>query len=251
MFAFARRLKAGGGQRWKGIVAITALLPLLSGCMYPKEMRKENQVTAKESILVVQNAVDLYKQKNGVLPIKNSDTNTPIYEKYVLDLKKMTSGPYLGQVPSVAFEKGGSYLFVLVNPDEKPEVKLMDLAAYQKAGDIQKQVDEFRKAKNGELPFGEPAGRDVYRLDFAKMGKKPEQMQSVYSRQYLGFIIDRDGRVGIDYAPEVMQAMERKGIKSADAHTDLRSLLVSESPYVPAKSFPYFWMDGEPKAAAD
>lgn len=254
--AFALLGRAGKGwgrrstSRWAGLIAVAALLPLLSGCMYPKEMRKENQVTAKESVLVVQNAVDQYKEKTGVLPIKNSELDTPIYEKYVLDMKKLTSGPYLGQVPATAFEKGGSYLFVLVNPEQKPIVKLMDLVAYQKAGDVQKWVDEYGKANGGALPLGESAGTDVFRLDFAKLGKKTEQVQSMYSRQYLGFLIDRSGKVGIDYAPEIMQAIERKSWKDSGGRTDLRTLLVEDAPFVPVKSFPYYWKDGEPKAFA-
>ncbi|TMV51299.1 hypothetical protein FE783_05820 [Paenibacillus mesophilus] len=247
MFAHIRRRVSG---RVAGIMALTVLLPVLSGCMYPKEMRKENQATAAESILVVQNAVDRYKEKNGVLPIKNSEAETPIYEKYVLDLKKLTQGPYLGQVPGIAFEKGGSFLFVLVNPEQKPEVKLMDITGYQKAGDIQKWVDEYRKANNGAIPQGEPAGQDVYRLDFAKLGKKTAQSESVYSRTYLSYLVSSNGTVAIDYAPEIMKAMERKGMKTAQADLDLRSLLVSEAPYVPVKSFPYYWTDNEPKASA-
>ncbi|MDF2720218.1 MAG: hypothetical protein K0R28_7143 [Paenibacillus sp.] len=236
--------------RVAGIVALAALLPVLSGCMYPKEMRKENQVTATESILVVQNAVDRYKEKNGILPIKNSEMSTPIYEKYVLDMKKLTHGPYLGQVPGTAFEMGGSNLFVLVNPDVKPEVKLLDLTGYQKTGDIQKWVDEYAKANNGAIPKGNPAGQDVFRLDFDKLGKKAAQTESMYSRTYLSYLVSADGTVAIDYAPEIMQAMQRKGMKTADASTDLRTLLVAESPYVPAKSFPYYWLDNEPKPSA-
>ncbi|PYI55243.1 hypothetical protein DLM86_10360 [Paenibacillus flagellatus] len=222
----------------------------MAGCMYPKEMRKENQITAKESILLVQNAVDQYKEKNGVLPIKNSEMSTPVYEKYVLDLKKLTQGPYLGQMPGIAFENGGSSMFVLVHAETKPEVKLLDVAAYQKTGDIQKWVDEYKSSRGGDIPKGEPAGTNVYRLDFAKLGKKLEQQESPYSRQYLGFLVDRNGTVAIDYAPEIMQAMERKGMKSADAQTDLRELLVESAPYVPVKSFPYYWIDNEPKATA-
>src|SRR5690606_33042748 len=96
---------------------ISAVLVLLSGCMYPKQMRKENQASVAESVIVVQHAVDLYKERNGTLPIKNSTEETPIYEKYVIDLKKLTQGPYLGMIPPIAFENGGSFLFVLVNPE--------------------------------------------------------------------------------------------------------------------------------------
>ncbi|GAA3405228.1 hypothetical protein ACFFNY_28610 [Paenibacillus hodogayensis] len=267
MFAFARRRalaeRSGSGEarlsgvsrqafaaRLAGMIVSVMLLPLLAGCLYPKEMRKENQASVMESLLLVQHAVDLYKEKNGVLPIKNFEVDTPIYEQYVLDMKKLSQGPYLGQVPGIAFENGGKFLFVLVHAEQKPEVKLLDIAAFQKTGDLQRAVDDYKKAKNGEIPKGEEAGRNVFRLDFAKLGKKTEQVQSLYSRQYLTFLIDGSGTVGIDYAPEVMQAMERKGMKSADGKTDLRELLVADAPYVPVKSFPYYWLNNEPKPSA-
>lgn len=231
------------------IMTITVLVALLTGCMYPKQMRKENQATAVESVLLVQNAVDRYKEKNGILPIKNSEMNTPVYEKYVIDMKKLTQG-YLGQMPGIAFENGGSALFVLVNPEQKPEVKLLDLTVTQQAGDIQRWVDEYMRSNNGAIPKGEAAGEDVYRLDFAKLGKKLIQAQSSYSRTYLSYLVSANGTVAIDYAPEIMQAMERKGMKTAEAKLDLRTVLVAESPYVPVKSFPYYWIGNEPKASA-
>lgn len=54
--------------RWVGIFLSLALL--LSGCAYPKELRKENQINPAEFITVVQQAVDLFHEKTGVLPIK-------------------------------------------------------------------------------------------------------------------------------------------------------------------------------------
>lgn len=64
-------------------------LVALSGCMYPKEMRKENTVAAGEYAIVVQNAVEKYRSATGVPPIKNKDEDTPLYEKkYPVDFKK-------------------------------------------------------------------------------------------------------------------------------------------------------------------
>lgn len=236
--------------RAAALVALAALLPAITGCLYPQEKRKENQAAASESILVVQHAVDLFKERNGILPIKNSESDTPIYEKYVIDLRRLTQGPYLGQVPGIAFEQGGSSLFVLVDPERKPLVKLLDLTVHQKAGDVQRAVDDYRRANNGAIPSGESVGPDVYRLDFAKLGKKNVQVESVYSRSYTTYLVSAGGTVGIDYAPDIMKAMERGGMKSAEDGFDLRELLVAASPYVPVKSFPYYWTDNEPKPSA-
>jgi hypothetical protein len=72
------------------------LLALLSGCLYPEQRRSENRAAVAESVLVVQNAIEQYKQKTGVLPIKNSEPDTPIYEKYVIDMKRLTQGSLFG-----------------------------------------------------------------------------------------------------------------------------------------------------------
>jgi hypothetical protein len=230
-------------------LALIALVALLSGCLYPQEMRKENQFTASESLLIVQNAIDKYKEATGVLPIKNSEMDTPIYEKYVIDMKKLTNG-YLGQVPGVGYESGGTALFVLINVEQKPEVKLLDITVQQQAADIQRAVTDYVRANKGVVPKGEPVGEDVYRLDFSKLGKKAVQAKSTYSRTYLSYLVSVNGTVAIDYAADIMQAMERKGMKSADPQLDLRTLLAADSPYVPAKSLPYYWAGGEPKASA-
>lgn len=228
--------------------ALAALLLVLSlgGCLYPDEQRKENQASVRESILLVQNAVDTYKQRTGVLPIKNSAADTPLYEKYVIDMRKLKEGQYLSQIPGIAFENGGSAMFVLVNPESKPEVKIMDLAAYQLTGDIQKWVDEYKAAHGGEPPKGEAVASHFYVLDFGKMGKKMQQAESRYSRQYLTFVVHESGTVAIDYAPEIMKAMTQQGMTSADPGTDLRSILVNGSPYVPVKSYPYHWINNQP-----
>ncbi|MGO4273670.1 hypothetical protein AB4Z22_28210, partial [Paenibacillus sp. TAF58] len=96
--------------RWVGI--ILCLVLLLSGCAYPKEMRKENQMNPAEFITVVQQAIDLYHEKNGVLPIKNSDMTTPLYEKYVIDFGKLKKTNLLSTVPANAFESGGIFIYV-------------------------------------------------------------------------------------------------------------------------------------------
>jgi hypothetical protein len=245
--------------RLAGAIAAAALLVLASGCLYPREMRQENRMAVADSILVVQNAVDQYKAKTGVLPIRNADVDTPIFEKYAIDLKKLTEGPYLGQIPGVAFEKGGSFRFLLIDAETDPKVKLLDLVAYQTTGEVQKAVDDYRKANGGAVPKGEPVGPGVYRLDFAKLNKKPEQIKSVFSGQYAGFLIDDAGTVAIDYALDIMQALKRRGIVAENgagslppdlADADLRKILVEDAPFVPVKSFPYRWIEGEPKASA-
>jgi hypothetical protein len=228
-------------------VLLALAATLLTGCLYPDEMKGDNQASARESILLVQNAIDTYKQRTGVLPIKNFDHSIPIYEKYVLDMRKLVEGQYISQLPGIAYENGGSHIFVLIHPDEKPEVRLIDLLTYQQTGDIQKQVDDYKSSHQGQLPLGPVISPHFYQLDFGKLGKKQEQAQSRYSRQYLSFAIHESGEVLIDYAPDIMKFITDKGLAaSLNDTTDLRTILVKEAPYVPAKSYPYYWKNGQP-----
>lgn len=225
---------------------IPAVLLLLSGCMYPNELRQENQVALKENVLIVQNAIDQYRTKTGVLPIKNSTMETPLYEKYPVDFKKLLDGKYISRIPPTAYENGGTAIFVLVHPDEKAEVKLMDLTPYLQANSVQHAVDAYQAAHSGEIPKGEAVAPRFYRLDFAKMNMPVEQVKSLYSLQLLGFLVHDSGEVLIDYAPEIARFIARKGI-TPDPGQDLRALLLEESLFVPVKSRPYYWKQGIPQ----
>ena len=54
---------------------------VLSGCMYPEEMKVENQIPAQDQLDAVQRAINEYKEDTGVLPIKNRDMDTDIFIK--------------------------------------------------------------------------------------------------------------------------------------------------------------------------
>jgi hypothetical protein len=234
-------------------VIITLLCVLSTGCMYPNEMRKENQVATGEFVVVVQNAVDQYHTKTGVLPIKNSEETTPIYEKYPIDFKKLKERGVMSSVPANAFENGGSAIYVLVDAETKPTVKMMDLTSFQLTVDLQKQVDEYRSKNFGQIPKGETIAPSFYRIDFAKMNKKPVQAHSMYTRQVqLPFYMDDAGQVYIDYSEEIMRLIDKKSLQSGlNGSQDLRELLVKESFYVPARTMPYHWVNGRPTPATN
>lgn len=241
---FRRR---SSGLRLRALVAaLAALALLLSGCAYPKEQRAEQKVALREHLLIVQNAVDQYKQKTGVLPIRTTTMDTPVYEKYPLDFRRLKEQGYLSSIPVSAFENGGSVIYVLVTPEERPTVRVMDLLSYQKTNDLQQTIDAFRRANSGALPAGEQVGDAFYRIDYDRLGRKAEQVQSPYSPMQLGFILHRSGQVAIDYAPELAQLIARQG-STPPADADLRPLLHAETAYVPVKSFPYYWRDNEPR----
>ncbi|WP_248925419.1 hypothetical protein [Paenibacillus hamazuiensis] len=238
--------------RRRMLILLAGCVFLLSGCLYPKELRKENLVAVQESILLVQNAIDQYHAKTGVFPIKNSEETTPIYEKYMIDFKKLKERGFISNTPANAFENGGTNIYVLVDPETKPTVKLMDLAAFQKTVELQRLVDEYRSKHGGELPKGAELAPHFYDVDYVKLNTKPMQVPSVYSRQLtLSFILHESGQVALDYTAEIIRLIERKSLQAKlDPKQDLRQLLVGESPYVPARSYPYYW-DGKQPIPAD
>lgn len=228
-------------------ILLGAVILLLSGCFFPSDRRAENQVAPHEYITVVQNGIDLYRQKKGILPIKNSSMETPIYEKYQIDFKRMRNEGVLSLIPPNAFEKGGTNLYVLVDVETSPQVKLLDLPSYQQLGEIQKSVYQFSAQNNGKLPLGEQVDGRFYHLDFKLMSMREPEIRSPYTPgQHLPVIIHESGIVALDYAAEIMRAMQNEIGKTIDAEQDLREILVAKSYFVPIQSFPYYWSEDRP-----
>jgi hypothetical protein len=226
---------------------ILFILPLLlTGCVYGNEIKQQNAPATGEFISVVQGAVDQYIKRNGVPPIQNKDEDTPIYEKYLVDFSKLRNYNMISAVPTNAFENGGTAIYVLVNIEIKPEVKLMDLPSYQQMLELQRQVNAYIK-KTGMLPKGESVAEHFYLLDVDKLSSKQTQMQSPYSHQPLEIVIHDSGRIAIDYTPELLKAINKSGLQpSDDPKLDLRSVLVEQAYFVPAWSYPYHWKDNQP-----
>jgi hypothetical protein len=218
---------------------------MLSGCLYPKDRLHKNQISTGEYLILVQNAVETYKQRTGVIPIKNSTELTPIYEKYVVDFKKLLDYNVISQIPADAYESGGTNYYVIVDPEGEMKVKLMDLITANKVADIQRKIDSYVAAGN-KVPLGEQIKPGFYSIDSQKLGVKSEQVRSVYSDMYLAIVIHESGQALVDYAPEVMNAIRMKNITEPDANKDLRSYLVEQSNYIPVESYPYYWIDDEP-----
>jgi hypothetical protein len=229
-------------------VALLTLLAGLTGCLYPDSLRGENQGTGAEYVAIVQAAIDQYVAANGVLPIKNSTLDTPIYEKYAIDFAKLLNTPYLSMVPSNAFEKGGTNLYVLVDVETKPLVRLLDLRAAQTVNDVQRKAEEYRRS-TGVYPLGQPVAAGWHSIDYDKLNIAPVQVKSVFSGRYLTLLINRSGQVVIDYGPDLMTLIRDKALEPS-ADKDLRALLVEYSLYVPVKSAAYYWRNDEPAIAA-
>jgi hypothetical protein len=231
------------------LAACVMILLLTSGCLYPQDQTPGQDASARESVLTVQDAVNRYKESTGLLPIQNAKASVPVYEKYRIDFGKLKRMGYVSSVPQAAFENGGSYVFLIIDEETKPQVKLLDLTVYQGIAAVQKKVDDYRNAHSGN----NPAGAEVYPgfriLDFDKLGGSKPDLQSMYSRSPLELMVDDRGRVYADYGVDIAAAVA-KTHSPPKADEDLRHRLADASYYAPVKSPVYRWVGDGPKAFA-
>ncbi|SFI55967.1 hypothetical protein SAMN02799624_01374 [Paenibacillus sp. UNC496MF] len=229
------------------VLVCTAVL--LSGCLYPRDRLEQNQKPPKDAILNVQTIVDQFQKDTGLLPIQNSDEQTPVYEKFKVDFDKLQRMNYLSAVPASAYEKGGSYYYLVINEEKDPTVKLMNLVIYQKANDLQASVKAYAGAHGGKLPAGQQLYPSFAAIDFKALGVKDPELRSVFTGSVLTAMTDPDGTVYLDYGPDLMQQLGKlPGGEKPEPDADLRTLLVDGSDFVPVKSPLYKLVNGEPQA---
>lgn len=218
---------------------------VLSGCLYPKGERLENQVVLEQNVESVQEAIDAFREKMGVLPIHTTELTTPPYQKYVVDFSQIRS--YLPYIPANSFEEGGTHMYVIMNAEEAPIVKLFDLSTSQMVAEL-KLILSFYWDEYGEYPLGNLVEDRYYTIDYEKLNMEEMTYKSPYSGNYLPFIIDKTtGWVGIDYSIDMGQIIQELGLKEWDERQDLRTIFIENSYFVPAHSFPYYFYDGEPR----
>ncbi|MNJ35307.1 hypothetical protein [Paenibacillus bouchesdurhonensis] len=230
------------------ILIFVAGISLLSGCMYPGGRQQEQGVSYRESVERIQSAIDAFQQDKGILPIITAGEEVPRYEKFRIDLDKLNKQGYIDQIPATAFEQGGSAYFLVINEEVDPAVKVMDLVTMQKVNDVQRLVDQYGRSHSGQWPIS--GGNEVYpglhEIDLQKIRGEEHALASVYSRQPLPYLIDGEGRVYVDYAWDIMQAVDKSGKSVNEDQSDLRVLLTEQSYFVPVKSLPYAWKGGVP-----
>jgi hypothetical protein len=219
---------------------------ILSGCFYPNERRAENQTPHPDQIEMVQRGVNQYKEEKGVLPIVTKEADTPIYEKYVIDFTKLMP-KYLSRLPSNSFEDGGVYQYVLVDVEDDPKVKLLDLRLSTQVGRLQMRLNEY--LRNNYIPVDQVIDKreGYFTLNYEKLNLKEQPMvQSPFSLQNLPLIVNNDGVVGIDYRIDLYQALQKRDNEDIGEGEDIRFILLEQGYFVPAYSFPYTIKDGEP-----
>lgn len=213
---------------------VILVLLTLTGCMYPEEKLVQNQIPYKDQLDSVQSAVNQFQEANGgLLPIKTKDAETPIYQKYPIDFKKIVPR-FLSETPGNAYENGGLFQYVLVDVESNPVVKLIDLRMAETIREIKMRINA-----SGYPPYKEKIAENIYTLDFKKIGYKEEPVAvSPYTNQNLHFIIATDGEIFIDYRSDLYQAIKSSKHELEEGE-DIRHILVNESMFVPAYSLPY------------
>lgn len=209
-------------------------MTILSGCLYPEENLSQNQIPYDNQVKAVQEAVEQYQNdNNGLLPIKTRDKDTPIYQKYPVDFRKIAP-QYLSEIPGNAFENGGIFQYVLMDVEDNPTVKIFDLRMAEKIREI-----KIRIKAQGYPPFKEQVAHNVYKLNYEKIGLDGEvYVDSPYSNKKLPLVINGSGEIFVDYSMDLYEKLQSTG-QTIEQGEDIRSLLTEDSVFVPAYSLPY------------
>lgn len=219
-----------------GLIAFLLILTMsiLSGCMYPEEKLSQNQIPYETQVKAVQDAVVTYqKDNNGLLPIKTRDQDTPIYQKYPIDFRKL-SPQYLAEIPGNAFENGGIFQYVLTDVEEDPQVKIFDLRLAEQIRELKIRIEA-----QGYPPFKEEVANNVYTLNYKELGYDGDvYVNSPYSNKNLPLVINGDGDIFVDYSMDLFEQIKSTD-KELEPGVDIRNLLVEDTFFVPAYSLPY------------
>lgn len=228
----------------KVYIMLALLLFLTTGCLNPGSKEAQNHIAYKSDITAVQEAVDSFqKDKNGILPIKNSTEKTPIYKKYPIEFDELIPD-YMASAPVNAYEEGGIFQYVLVSAETNPTVKVIDLTFTSKVDEIQRKIEDFRYSHHFS-PMKSVVADGIYTINYKQLGyDKAPYIISPYSGKELSFVMDKNSTVYINYLPDIYDAVKKSG-KSFHDGKDLRPLLLENSYFVPVDSLPYTMKNGQ------
>ncbi|CAG9623604.1 hypothetical protein [Sutcliffiella rhizosphaerae] len=229
-------------MKWNRFLLLVGMLVLsiiLSGCLYPEDRMTQNQVPYLDQLESVQSSVNQYREASGgLLPIKERDMETPIYQKYPIDFNKL-SPRYIQDPPGTAYESGGVYLYVLVDVENDPKVKLIDLRMAEEIRNINMRIDLYKRSNNGYPPVKEVINNQAFKIDWDKLGFESEPfIQSPISGKNLPIILNKSGEAQIDYSIDLYELLQ-KHEHQYSSDDDIRDIIVEHSVFVPAFSLPY------------
>ncbi|MEK5007169.1 hypothetical protein MHI11_08365 [Bacillus sp. FSL K6-3312] len=223
----------------KAKVSVTLLaLILLTGCLYPENRKTENRVPYEEQLQSVQTAIEEFqKATNGLLPIETKEADTPVYQKYVIDFKRL-SPRYLHDVPSTSFEGGGEYMYVLTDVEKKPTVKLLDVKMTQTISELRLRIKIYQD-EHTYPPYGKVVSNNLYTLNEKKLGlKSPPTVMSPVTGNSLPLLISPNGEIYVDYRSDFAHILKNTKRKLKPGE-NIQDVYWQETPFVPAFSVPY------------
>jgi hypothetical protein len=237
--------------RVQKIIGIVAVFFLLSGCLYPVEERVQQLDTKDKQLDSVQKAVDEFKEVNGgLLPIKTSDLDTPLFQKYVVDFDRI-SPRYINEPPGTSFENGGEYVYVLTDVEHEATVKLIDLKISEKIKELNLLIKMY-KDRQKYPPFQKQIAANLFSLDYEKLGlKEPPEVTSPVTGNSLPLLIDGKGEIVVDYRSDLSYLLKQSNDPPREG-ASIQDLYWKETPFVPAFSPGYTVNEkGEPEFSAD
>src|SRR5699024_8761800 len=158
-FLVALQAKSKGGSKIMHTtvksIGMILFLFLLSGCLYPDEELEKNKVPNEDQLTMIQEAVVEYKQENnGLVPIKTKENDKLVFENNLIHLRNLKETNMITVIPWIAYENGRVYQYAVIDPEDDPQVKLIDLRITEKLRSVNVQLDIYRD-KNMYPPFGE------------------------------------------------------------------------------------------------
>lgn len=215
----------------KLFMLVTTVL-LLSGCMFPAQQNAGNEIPYDDQIAVVQQAVeDFQEESGGLLPIKTTEEDTPVFQKYLIDFSKIKPR-YMDQLPGNAYENGGVFQYLLMDVEEDPTVYIFDLRIAEEIRTMQVKIQA-----NRGIPFKKPLGGNLYSIDYEKLGyKEAPTVQSPFTNKELPLIAGGDGTIYVDYITDLYQVSQEKQKDLGESTEDIRTILYEDSVFVPAYS---------------
>lgn len=229
----------------KVVLLVVLTVFVLTGCLFPKEEQAKNQVPYEDQLELVQTSIEKYQEKTGgLLPISTKSSDTPIFEKYIIEFDQLEEENLISDIPGNSFESGGVYRYVLIDVEENPTVKLIDLRTTNAVQSLYTKVNTYRN-KHIHPPFGKKIEKDLYTIDYEKLGLESEPTAvSPFTQNNVPIIMNVDGDLFIDYRSDLTTylAEEEHSFKNGD---DIRYILPENSPFVPAYSMPYTIEDDE------
>lgn len=227
-------------------LGLLLMVCLLSGCLYPDSERPENQEPNEKQVEEVQTAVDQYReQTNGLLPIRTKSSDTPIFQKYLVDFQLLKEQNIMTEIPGTAYQNGGIYQYTIIYPEDEQSVKLIDLRISDAIREVAVKLNIYRN-ENLYPPFGKEIADGIFQVDYEELGLDSQPyVVSPYSQESLPIVMDTEGDLYVDYRIDLTRALE-KYEHDLEEGDDIRYLLAENTPFAPAYSLPYTIQNGEP-----